>query len=78
MRLAAAAAFNELEVCAELPYPPARPLQVTAELTADAAVGLLAAARDALAAEIGDADPRRAVGLAFAARELDDTLPAGA
>ena len=41
-RLAAAAAFNELEARADLPYPPARPLAVAAELTADAAAGLLA------------------------------------
>lgn len=78
VRLAAAAAFNELELRAELPYPPARPLDVRAELTADAAFGLLTAARDAITAEIGDADPGRAVGLAFAARELDGVLAGGA
>lgn len=74
LRLATASAFTELEARAELPYPPAEPYQLSAPLTADAAAGLLTAARDAITAEIGDADPRSAVGLAFAARELTDAL----
>ena len=44
-------------------------------LTSAAAAALLATARDLLLAEIADADPARAVGLALAARELTGALP---
>jgi len=75
LRLAAAAAAAELQARAGLPCPPAPVPAADPRLTPAAAAALLATARDLLLAEIADAGPARAVGLALAARELTGALP---
>jgi len=76
LRLAAASAFSELEIREDLPFPPAVPAADDPQLTAASATALLARARDLLRDDIGDAAPRRAAGLGFAARELTDAVQA--
>lgn len=75
LRLAAAAAAAELEARSELPYPPAPVPGEDPGLTPTTVAALLSSARKDLLAEIGEAEPTRAVSLAFAARELTDALP---
>jgi hypothetical protein len=77
LRLAAASAFTELEVREDLPYPPAVPAADDPQLTVASATALLASARDLIRDDMADAEPRRAVGLGFAARELTAALPGG-
>jgi hypothetical protein len=76
LRLATSAAFTELEVREDLPYPPAVPAGADPQLTLASATALLARARDLIRDDIADAEPRRATGLGFAARELSDALHA--
>jgi hypothetical protein len=70
LRLAAAAAFNELETRADLPYPPASPAAADPGLTLESASAHLADVRQVLVDLLPHVPPAQAYGLAFAAREL--------
>jgi len=74
LRLAASAAFTEIECRSELPYPPAG--DPNPHLSSETAVLVaLANARNTLLSLIGDAPPEQGYGFAFAAREIAVVLP---